>query len=127
MQSPYRKKPARSGFKVGNVATGLLVAMIIALPIGGCSMAYKGTEEIVTATVLDKERISKGSGDSQEHYWLIYTENETFQNKDSLLFLKFNSADIQGHLQRGQTYRLKVVGWRIPFFSAYRNIIDIES
>ena len=99
----------------------LLVASIgisIYLPIA--------TKENVTITVVDKERIVESGTDSVSSKYLIFTEDEVFENTDSLLVFKFNSSDIQGKLKIGETYQVRVYGWRVPIFSMYRNIIEIE-
>lgn len=49
---------------------------------------------------------------------------EVFQNRDAKWWLKFNSADIQARLQEGKTYRMTVTGWRVGFFSWFRNIVS---
>ncbi len=74
----------------------------------------------------DKERVTVRSGDDPKEKYLVFTENETFENTDSTLFWKFNSSDVQGQLDRGKSYRVLVAGWRISFLSSYRNIIEIE-
>lgn len=81
------------------------------------------TEEI---TISDKERITTGSGNDMKSKFLVYTENEVFENTDALMVLKFNSADVQNHLKTDSTYTVKVMGWRVPFLSMYRNIITIK-
>lgn len=89
----------------------------------GYSVVYYNTSEIIEITIKDKERITEG----KRSKYLIYTENEeVFQNTDSFLFLKFNSSDLYGKLDKTKTYKVKIVGWRIPFLSMYRNIIEIE-
>lgn len=96
---------------------GLIILM--AYPV-----AYKMSAETIKITVTGKERITTGSGENITNKFIIYTETEVFENTDSWLFFKFNSADYQSNLKVGETYMVKVVGWRIPFFSKYRNIID---
>jgi len=85
-----------------------------------------GTEDYVTFTVESKERIVTGSGDSTSSKWVIFTDIEVFKNVDTIFRFKFNSADIQGELKEGKTYNAKVYGWRIGFFSMYRNIIEVR-
>jgi hypothetical protein len=89
-------------------------------------LAYLGTQDTVTATVLDKERVCSG-GEQTSCEYRVYTDTETFVNKDSFLFTKFDSADVQGQLRADQTYELEVVGWRIPFLSMFRNIVEVRS
>jgi len=95
----------------------LVVGAIISSPI----IAYS-TDVYVEDIVKEKERITKR--DSSKY--LIFGETETYENTDSLWYWKWNSSDIYGDLEEGKTYRLRVYGWRIPFMSWYRNIIEIE-
>ena len=100
--------------------------IIISLLIVVCvfySMAYTSSVKTINITIIDKERITTGSGETISSQFIIYTDNEVFENTDSWLYLKFNSADFQNKLQINETYRVRVAGWRIPFFSSYRNII----
>lgn len=98
----------------------LILFAIIILFWGGCNIAYYSTSEIVTIEISEKERVVGSDGNSAKY--LIFTENETFQNTDLWLIGKFNSSDIEGKLKAGKKYRVKVYGWRIPFLSMYRNI-----
>ena len=80
----------------------------------------------VEVKISDKERITTGSGSDISSKFLVYTENEVFENTDALMVLKFNSADVQNDLKVDSTYNVKVIGWRVPFLSMYRNIIKIK-
>lgn len=80
------------------------------------------TQKHVIFTVEKMERVSYG----ESSRYLIFTKNETFENKDSIAFFKFNSSDIYNQMNEGETYRAKVAGARIPFFSRHRNIIEIQ-
>lgn len=84
---------------------------------------YYGSSETIEITIKDKERITTGRGKSINSKFIIYTENEVFKNTDSWLFLKFNSADVQNKFIVGKTYEVRVVGWRVPFLSWYRNVM----
>lgn len=94
------------------------LAIAIVLPY---ALMY-GSGETVLITVTNTERITTGD----ESKYLVFTIDETFENTDSIWFLKFDSSDIQGRLQPGQTYRADVYGWRIPFLSIYRNIVHVR-
>ena len=82
--------------------------------------------EVVTITVNEKDRITTGQGETLTGKFLIYTENEVFENTDSWSYFKFNSTDVQNDLKVDSTYTVKVAGWRIPFMSSYRNIVSID-
>lgn len=94
----------------------------VCLLFGGCSCYTYGTKDYVTVKIKKMERIH---GEKSGKY-LIFTENEVFQNTDSILYGKFNSSDLYGSLEAGKTYKLKVYGWRIRFLSMYRNIITVD-
>lgn len=102
-----------------------VVIVFLALGILMFPVAYRSSAETISISVTGKERISQGSGDSLTHKYLVYTENETFENTDSILFLKFNSSDFQRRLDGQKT--VTVAGWRVPFLSMYRNIVKIHN
>lgn len=105
-----------------------LALVILAAPFVGLSAMYNfGTRDIVTDVVVtDKERITTGSGDAMSSKYLVFTEHEVFENTDAFLALKFNSSDIQGQIGVGETCTLRVYGWRVPFLSMYRNILEAD-
>lgn len=109
--------------KVISVVIFIIAMAVVLLPT--VALNFNDTEYVVTIT--DKERIV----DSETSKYLVFAEDEhgnsiVFQNTDTLLRLKFNSSDMQGQLKEGYTYKIIVVGFRVPFFSMYQNIIDIE-
>jgi len=81
-----------------------------------------GTQDILNCTLESKERIV----DDDKSRYLIFCEDEVLENTDSLLYLKFNSSDLYKDMKEGNEYSVKVYGWRIPFLSTYRNIVDFE-
>lgn len=52
-------------------------------------------------------------------------EIKTFTLNDSFWHGNWDTADDYAILEIGQTYAFKTTGWRIPFFSAFPNIIKI--
>ena len=79
------------------------------------------TVDKVHITVTDKQRVTDDSGSR----YIIFTPTESFENTDSLFHAKHNSSDIYAHFHKGCSYDVLVYGKRIPFFSMYRNIIEI--
>lgn len=80
-------------------------------------------QQNVTLTITEKEVVN-GT-------YLFYgrTQNRevlVVENKDNMLYGKFNSSDIYSTILIGKTYNLKVIGYRIPFLSRYQNIISYE-
>lgn len=80
----------------------------------------------ITITVDSKERITDKDGKKVKSKYMIFTENEVFENTDAPMLFKFNSSDLYNNLKIDSTYQVKVYGFRIPFISQYRNIIKIE-
>jgi hypothetical protein len=85
--------------------------------------------EIIIIKVTGTERITETSGSGKDlsvtSKYLVFTENETFENIDETFAGKWNSSDFQGRFAKDSTYKVKVVGWRIPMTSTYRNIVQI--
>ncbi|NRQ31328.1 hypothetical protein HII36_05675 [Nonomuraea sp. NN258] len=106
------------------VIGGLAFFAITLLVIIGIAAAKTSTNRIETATVESKERVCESSSECR---YLIFTDRGVYENTDAWLSLKFNSSDIYGALKVGQTYRLKVNGWRVEVTSSYPNILAIES
>lgn len=112
----------------GKTTLYLIVGAIILILAAISLLLYFGSIDYVTGTI--KEKWMKSAGDSGMKYLFSVDWGngnlEVIENTDALFFLKFNSSDIYANLQAGQTAKFKVVGWRIPFMSWYRNIISFE-
>ena len=103
----------------------ILVLVILGLII--LNIAGLFNQNYYTVTVTDKGIKRSGGSDR----YLIYTtlENgniETFENTDNFFYGKFNSSNIYADLIVGGKYKIKVIGFRIPFLSRYQNIIEYE-
>lgn len=108
--------------KIGIIA-GAIVIIGLILGLGVFPSFYN--EHTVECTITDKDRGHNQETGSSEYR--IYTEQcGTFSNEDSLLRGKFNSGDVQGQLQEGETYDITVVGPRIPFMSTFPNILEVR-
>ena len=105
---------------MSKTAIYLSIAFAIFFSIG-TSISYL-TVEHVTVVPHNAERITN----KEESYFFVYTDIEQFKNTDTLLFLKFNSADVQSFIMQNKTKPItcKVNGFRVPFMSMYRNIIS---
>lgn len=101
------------------IAFTLLIAAILCFP----AISFYATKTQVAGLIVqDKDRVTATDGTSSQY--LIFTDQETFTNQDSWLAFKFNSSDVYGGIQRGQTCDFTVTGFRLPLLSWYRNIID---
>lgn len=118
--------------KKSYIINSILGVLLIAIAIF-FSLAASFNDTEYTVTVTDKERVVKISSDesNSSSKYLVFTEDaqgETivFENTDNIFRGKFNSSTFQGRLKIGNTYRITVVGYRVPFLSMYQNIIAIE-
>lgn len=108
-----------------SIGCGALIALALALIIGGLYAPYyfkANTKEWVTDTVVKTERVQDGSSSK----YLVYGENEVYENTDDVFFGKTNSSDVYRDIREGETYRFEVIGWRIQFWSMYRNILRVQ-
>ena len=107
--------------------TGIIIivmAIIIAVPL--CLSYYSTKTYTVTVTDKDIKNYNKSSK------YLVFTELEngetkTFCIEDSLVKWRWNSSDSYADIKIGETYEIEVIGWRIPLFSDYENIITFSA
>lgn len=104
-----------------NIKT-VLAIIILAIAFSFQAIVAYTTHETVTITVNKTENKVKDGNDR----YMVYTDGAVYTNKDSWLFLKFNSSDLHNEIKVGATYEAKVSGIRLGFFSWYKNIISIE-
>ena len=103
---------------------GILIVILI-ISFVSYKIAYFNSTEIIEIKINNKESVLDGSRESTKHKYLIYCEGEVLENTDSYVYGKFDSSDFYNELKIDSTYTVKVVGWRIPILSHYRNIIKI--
>ncbi|WNN96025.1 hypothetical protein SEA_HIRKO_75 [Arthrobacter phage Hirko] len=119
---PLKKSDTERGELETALAVAAFVVIAVLCVIG--SLVWNGTKQTMTCTVTEKQATAKK--DSGTRY-LIYTENcGQLEVADSLLNLKFNSADTYGGIKPGQSYTFHTVGWRNGLFSQFPNILDAE-
>ncbi len=102
--------------------------MITAIAI---SIPFNFNDHSYIITVTDKERVVSGSGENTSSKYLIFGDTPdgtpvVFENTDTFLRFKFNSSNIQGSLKEGHTYKITVVGIRVPLMSMYETILKVE-
>lgn len=124
------KRNMKRKMRIQKLFIVVFVGLILLLVIGSqIVFNFNDTEYIITIT--DKERIYEGSGDSSSSKYLVFGDDENdnslvFENTDCFIRGKWNSSNLQGKMKEGNTYRVTVVGYRVPFFSMYQNIIKVE-
>ncbi len=125
-----RPKPSRAQrilAKTKAVVKTSLIVLIVLSPFITYISCYRWSLKPAQFTVDRRERVVKGSGDSTQSYYLVWSqEGEVFTVNDSWSFLSWNSSDRYGKLHEGAKIKAQVAGWRVPFLSWYRNVIVIE-
>ena len=109
----------------GLVGIIIIIVIILAVAIGIAVYAgsYYGSKETITITVDDKW--IKGVGSNSQKYLIADVEGNVYENVDDWLQGKYDSSNVWADLKIGETYDVVVMGWRIPFFSMYQNILQI--
>lgn len=111
---------------IGAAVLVLIIALIGGI-IGGCTYLFEFNDKDYTITVTEKERVN----DDNSSKYLIWGEDEegeeyVFKNSDCMMRGKFDSSSVYGKIKRGKKYKFTVVGYRMPFFSEYENIIKFK-
>ncbi|MCF8241544.1 MAG: hypothetical protein K9J16_09160 [Melioribacteraceae bacterium] len=102
--------------------------LILFISVYFCAIIFEPylTEAKVNALVKKKETLVNIDRDT---LFLIHTEKEIFINKNNYYHGKNNSSRLIKKIKKGQRYSFKVVGYKIgfdlPFFSRYRNIVEV--
>ena len=79
-------------------------------------------QQEVTCTVTDKESVRV----EDSNQYRVYTEDcGTLVVSDTIVGARFNSADIYGQIEPGETYPFKTGGYRIPVASQFPNILEV--
>lgn len=97
----------------------LFVATVITLPA-------QLTHHERTITVDSKDRVCSHGKGSRCKYMIYAVDGSVYENTDELVWgwrWKMDSANMQAKLHVGKTYHVRTTGFRIPFFSAFENII----
>jgi hypothetical protein len=96
----------------------LILAVLISVNIAPALAPYSGPSS--NCMVTDKDRVAKSKGGSDMR---VYTSCGVFAVSDSWLQGRWDSADTYAGIQVGQVYDFEAVGWRLPLFSAFPNIL----
>lgn len=112
----------------GDVSTVLMVlffGFMVLCAIGSIIFSiYAATNHHqVNFTVEKTERVVYSQDDSR---YMVYADNGVYENVDSLLNGKFNSADLYNQLEEKKKYECDAVGFRIPFLSMFENLISCK-
>ncbi len=103
----------------------VVIVILLVAVLSEAIFSFNDTE--YTVTITKKDRITESSKYSEGNVktsskYLVFADDENgnslvFENTDCFIRLKFNSSNVQGQLKDGHTYKITVIGYRVPFFS----------
>ena len=98
----------------------VLFVFCVVLPLCSIGINYSDPHwETITVT-------EKTVGIGQSRSYLIYSTYSVYEIQDLYLVGFVTSSDVYSSIKPGETYRVKVMGKRIPFLSAYKNIVEVK-
>ena len=103
---------------------GCLIVLAIAITLTLGLLHYSASysdPHWETITVKDKN-----IGIQASNSYLVYTQKEVYEIQDLLYIGFFTSSDVYNQIEVGDMIRVKVYGRRIPFLSAYKNIVEVQ-
>jgi hypothetical protein len=100
----------------------LCIVVSLGVLVGGMGLgiAYSFHSETATFTPTRIESVNT----KQTQKYLVFTEGETLCISDSYVHWRFNSSDVYANMKVGVKYTATLQGYRWPFFSMYRNVIN---
>lgn len=116
-------KKSEQGFieYVVGIVIGLIVLMVVGTVI--FLSVYPSTHHTQRTFTVNKTENVATNG-SNGHEYLIYTDQGTFKDVDSVLNRKYNSSDLYGQIEAGKKYSCDTTGFRFQFTSDYPNLIS---
>jgi hypothetical protein len=101
--------------KIKAILIGVVVCILLVL------YSYFVSDTIITK--ITDAQLTKVDG-----RFMIATEDRPFVNFDAKYRFKFNSGTIQNDAIRlkGKVVKIHKYGWRMPVFSQYENVVEIE-
>lgn len=104
---------------------GVIVAVLILAFVGIAVWSEQANEQTRACTVTDKDRttVTSREGNSRSDMRIYTSECGTLAVTDLVTRGQYNSADIYASIERGTTYEITTVGWRIDMLSAFPTIV----
>ena len=102
-----------------SIAFGVIIILCI-IVFGFVFFEPFFTEEVIDIKVINKERWTGEKG-----RYFIFSDKEVFLNENNYYHNKSNADELYPLFNKGDNYRVKVVGFYIPFLPRFRNIVNI--
>ena len=124
--------------KQATIIAVVVMVILVGVTLGGVALLATGNQQEYTITDVyiqsELQSMSDENGVRHSTKYLYFCTTDTgeeivFENEDNIFFGKFNSSDILAKMkkyeQSKEPFKIKTAGFRIGFFSAYQNIIEI--
>lgn len=118
-----RKRRRRQSLTL-KVAVALAVILLLTLLVP-LFAGYHQTKQ-QDCTINGKDRTSSMTSNGASNVRIYTDDCGVFTIQDSLVHTRWNSADLYGQIKVGQRYHVAYYGWRIPFFSAFPNLLSAD-
>lgn len=102
---------------------GAAAILLLLFAVVGYELGYALTDGEEKITV--KEKWEKRSGDTSK-YLVSSTNGQVFQITDTFIKWGFDSSNLYADLSAGDRCKIKTQGWRFPFLSDYKNILEAD-
>jgi len=112
-------------------ADGALAVILIGVFLVFLLVVFSFGYLLTYALISGEERITidekwvKYDGDDAK-YLISSTNDQVFEITDTIIKWRFDSSNLYARLDTGQICNIKTQGWRFPFFSDYKNILEAD-
>ena len=100
-----------------------LIFAVVVIIVSVFLLYSYNTKKTYTVTITDK-------GIKESKYMVFSKDDDDnvypFEIEDSIFCFRWDSSDMYGKLEVGDTYKVDTIGWRVPLFSWYENIVSAE-
>ena len=116
----------------GNKKTRFILLALFLIPVLLIAVFCFNEQEYVVTVLAKENKVTLLAGSGRNAYLnLVHVQTQEgvkrkFKCENILMRVYFDSADVYGSLQVGETYKVTVVGWEFPLFRAYKNIVKVE-
>jgi hypothetical protein len=86
---------------------------------------YLHDSERVEIITVSRAWIKAPPGSDSQDYLFSDTEGNVLSVQDEFWYGCWNASDRWVRLEPGKTYRMRIVGWRIHFWSMYPNVLSL--
>lgn len=115
--------------KIMNYAFKIIIPMMIVFLI--CSFLFYTTYSVVsyfhketfTGTITDKYT---KRNNSEDDFFIVLDDKKVIMNTDITMKARFNSADVQAELNKGDKVRVKTIGYRIPMLDTFPKMYEVK-